>query len=171
MFSLAMSGLAFLLQILASIWWYREVFATVGYVAFLCWNFKCSRYLCLGAWKWLREHSILIQASPLSPLVTAPLTISNPREKGSSAVIHHCTSCNVLSLRIPASTVPSKRKTSWIPMGQSFLTFNSWVSFHHTKLCIPCFHDLDVSLPFVSYLLDQIAPPPPPLLKHEAHLL
>lgn len=76
-----MSGLAFLLQILARIWWYCEVFATIVYVVFLCWKFKCSRSLCLGALKWHREHSILIQLSPLSPLVTVPLTISNPREK------------------------------------------------------------------------------------------
>lgn len=158
MFSLAMSGLAFLFQILASIWWHREVFATVGYVAFLCWNFKCSRYLCLGAWKWHREHSILIQASPLSPLVTAPLTISNPREKDSSAVIHHRTSCNVLSLRIPASTVPSKRKTSWVRASslvipESHFTTQSSVFLASTTLM---FH-------FRLWALSLTKLPPPPV--------
>lgn len=59
MFSLAMSRWAFPLQILASICWYCEGFATVACVVFHCWNFRCSRYLCLGALKWHREHSIL----------------------------------------------------------------------------------------------------------------
>lgn len=157
MFSLAMSGWAFLLQILASICCYCEAFATVRYVVFHCWNFKCSRYLCLGALKWHREHSILIQPSPLSSLVTVSLTVIPGKKIFCSPKPLHFLQC-AGSLRIPASTVSSKRKTSWMPMVQSFLTFNSWVSFHYTKLSIPCFCDLDVSLPFVSHLLDQIAP-------------